>query len=150
MKPSADPIPRPPATTTEASARSGRPVFVFGLRRTTRALLAAALTSTSTGSTTGSAGWTSGATALGRTVMIGVPLTTWLWTIQVPARTDCVTTGPPSPEVTSTALVTIPESRRTAARAAISVPSAPAVTSTAAGDVRRTTVTRASAFGATR
>ena len=87
---------------------------------------------------------------MGRTVMIGVPRTTWLCTVQLPARTDCVATGPPSPAVTSTASVTIPESRRTAARAAISVPSGPAVTSTAAGDDRRTTATSASTFGATR
>ena len=86
----------------------------------------------------------------GRTVMIGVPRTTWLCVVHVPENTDWVTRGPPASGVTSVAPVMMPESSRTAARAATSVPSRLAVSSTAAGDVRRTTCTSASALGATR
>ena len=65
----------------------------------------------------------------------------------MPEKTDWVTSGPPSPGITSDAPVMMPESSRTAARAATSVPSRLAVTSTAAGVVRRTTCTSASALG---
>ena len=42
----------------------------------------------------------------------------------MPANTDCVVTGPPSPAWTSTASVIRPDSSLTASRAAISLPSA--------------------------
>ena len=88
--------------------------------------------------------------AFGLTVMIGVPWVTFAWTVKLPANTDCVVTGPPSPATTSTASVIRPESSLTASRAAISLPSAFDEIRIAAGSIFAATCCSASAFGATR
>ena len=116
----------------------------------TRAPSAASLNVTVTGTTAVCSGAGCAATALGRTAMIGVPRTTWLCADHAPENTDWVASGPPSAGVTSTASVMMPESRRTAARAATSLPSGPEVTSTAAGADCRTAATSASTLGSTR
>ena len=85
--------------------------------------------------------------ALGRTVITGVPRTTWLRTWKDPATTDWVVTRVPPSVVTSTASVTRPLSSRTATRAATSLPSGPEVMRMAAGCDRCTTATTASALG---
>ncbi len=92
----------------------------------------------------------SGVAEFGLTVMIGVPLVTFACTVKLPANTDWVVTGPPSPGCTSTASVIRPESVLTARRAAISLPSPAEGTSTAAGEVFSTSWASTSAFGATR
>ena len=89
----------------------------------------------------------SGVAELGFTQMIGVPLVTLACTVKLPAKTDWVVT-PPS--ATSTASVIRPDSVLTARRAAISLPSAVEVTSTAAGEAESTSWARTSALGVTR
>jgi hypothetical protein len=82
--------------------------------------------------------------------MIGVPVVTLDDTIVEPPNTCCSAAGPPSPAVTSVASVMTPEPVFSASRAAISLPSALEVSSTAAGDAASTSWARTSAVGATR
>jgi hypothetical protein len=79
---------------------------------------------TSTFSTTAAPSAGSGVAELGLTVMIGVPLVTCALTVKLPANTDCVVCGPPSPATTSTASVISPDPVLTASRPATSLPSA--------------------------
>ena len=127
--------------------RSGRPDDCFGDRSVIREPRAASEKAMSTGVTVGVVGSGSAAKALGRTVMTGVPRTTSLVARQVPEKTDWVARTPASPGPRSTASVTMPESSRTATRAATSLPSGPEVTKTAAGEVVSTRWTSASALG---
>jgi hypothetical protein len=66
------------------------------------------------------------------------------------ANADCVATGPCSPAVTSTASVITPDPRRSASRAATSLPSPEEVTSTATGAAAAATCSSASTLGTTR
>ena len=145
--PASEPTPRPPATMTAASARSGRALEPFGVRLVTVAPLARSLNSTSTLSTLGCAGAASAVTALGMTVMTGVPRTTSERTWKDPATTDWVVVTVAPSATTSMASVTRPLSSRTATRAATSLPSGPEVTRMAAGCDRCATATTASALG---
>ena len=149
---SADPTPRPPETTIAASDRSGRSPFSSTTRSVIRAPFAASdrVTETSSTMALASAALASGATELGRTVMIGVPVVTVDETTVDPPKTCCSATGPASPLVTSVASVITPEPVFRASRAAISLPSALEVISTAAGEADPTNWARASAVGATR
>ena len=95
----------------------------------------------------GSAGDSTGAVALGFTVMIDAPSVALEVTTYDPAKADWVATPSAS---TSVASVMSPEPSRTAARAAISLPSAVLVTRIAAGELTAATATSASTLGATR
>ena len=133
LKPSADPVPRPPETTTCASVSSGRSPFSATTHSVTAAPFAASDAANSTASTTAAPGDGSGVTALGRTAMIGVPVRTVEWTVTEPPKFGCSATGlPSSPAVTLTASVSTPEFVLTASRPAISLPSVVPATSTAA------------------
>ena len=91
----------------------------------------------------------SGATALGRIATIGVPRLTRECTIVAPPKMDCSATGfPSSPSVRSTASVSTPESVLTAARQAISLPSAVPASRTSAGDFSWTSWASSAAVGA--
>ena len=126
------PVPRPPETTIAASVSSGRPDALRGSDAVIRAPLAASEIVAANGSCVPAPSTASGVAELGLTVMIGVPLVTFAWTVKLPANTDCVVTGLPS-WATSTASVIRPESILTARRPAISLPSPPDGISTAAG-----------------
>ena len=78
--------------------------------------------------------WSRQRTLLGRTAMIGVPVVTIECTSVEPPNTDCSAT---KPSETPTASVMMPDPVRTASRAAISLPSAVAGTSSSSGTRRR-------------
>ena len=120
------------------------------MRLFTVAPLARSLNATSTFSTLDCTGAASAATAFGMTVMTGMPRTTSLTTWNDPATTDWVVRTTPPSATTSTASVTRPLPRRTATRAATSLPSGPEVTRTAAGSTRWAMLTSTSALGTER
>jgi len=148
VKPSGPPTPRPPETTIDASARSGRPPATAAARPVIVALPAASSTLSARSTRAGAPPPVATAsTELGRTVMMGVPLVTFDWTTVDPPKTLCVQV--PSAAI-PTASVMMPESVRTASRAAASLPSAVEATSTAAGARSATNWAKACAAGTTR
>ena len=144
------PVPRPPETTMAASVSSGRPVEAFSELETILAPLAASETSTLTASTVPAPAAASGLVEFGLTHTTGTPLVTTDFVVKLPAKTDCVVVTVPPSTATSTASVIMPDSVLSATRAAISLPSPPETTSTAAGEVSVTILASASALGATR
>src|SRR6201996_3042710 len=150
LKPSSDPVPRPPETTICASVRSGRSPFSATTRSTTVAALAASDAEKETASTAAAPADASGEIAFGRTAMIGVPALATECTVIAPPKFGCSATGAPSgPAVTLTASVSTPEPVLTASRPAISLPSVVPAISTAAGDTEATREASSSAAGAT-
>src|ERR1700730_8380617 len=120
LKPSSDPVPRPPETTICASVSSGRSPFAATTYSVTAAPLAASDAANYTASTTPAPGDASGVTAFGRTAIIGVPARTVEWTVIDPPKFGCSATGAPSgPAVTLTASVSTPDPSLTATRRAI-------------------------------
>src|SRR5207248_958698 len=75
-----------------AAVRSGRLDFSSVTRSTTWDAFAASDSSTVTGFTSPAAGGGAAETAFARTVMIGVPLVTFDWTMIAPPKTDWVAT----------------------------------------------------------
>src|SRR6185312_3540486 len=76
LKPSSEPVPRPPETTICASDSSGRSPFSAITRSVTLATLAASEAAKETASTAAAPAAASGLIAFGRTAMIGVPCLT--------------------------------------------------------------------------
>ncbi len=93
------------------------------------------------------AGAGTGVSEFGRTVTSGSPLVTFDFTIVEPAKTTCVAVPSAARSTTS---VSSPLSSLTASRPAISLPSWVEPSSTAAGDVERTSSASTVTFGATR
>jgi hypothetical protein len=119
-------------------------------RSTTSVPVASSPKVTASCSTVPAAGAASGAAELGLTVITGMPRETRERVVKEAANTDWVATGPCSPAVRSTASVMMPDSSRSASRAAISLPSADEGTSTAAGETASAAAWRASTLGTTR
>ncbi len=117
------------------------------MRETTFAALP--VKATETFSTAPAAGAASGAAEFGLTVTTGTPFETVDRTWYEAAKTDWVATGPFSPASSSTASVIRPEPRRSATRAAISLPSPEEVTRTAAAPFSSAIWVSASTFGTT-
>src|SRR4051794_14138569 len=142
--------PRPPETTIAASVSSGRPVDWRGVRETTLVPVASSPKVTDSCSTAPAAGAASTGAELGLTVMTGTPLLTLDLVVKAAANADCVATGPSAPASRSVASVMMPEPRRSARRAATSLPSAEDGTSTAAGFTALAAASSASTLGTTR
>src|SRR5699024_6648834 len=104
--PKSPPVPRPPETTIGASVSSGRPVCFFGSDAVILAALACSEMLTESSSKAPAPLACSGAAEFGLTQMIGVPWVTFAVTVWLPAKTDCVVTGP---SWTSTASVIRPD-----------------------------------------
>ena len=144
---SALPMPRPPETTMEASASSGRPPLASTTLSTTFAPLAASDTETVRVSTSAAPVAASGGVEFGRTVMIGAPVATFDCTMVEPPKIDWVAT---KPSATPTASVMMPLPVLMAVRAATSLPSGLDATSTAAGHFSAISAASTSARGAAR